>query len=262
MSAPLRISVAPNGARRSKQDHPAIPLTPAEIAAEAERCADAGAMLLHLHVRDADGKHTLSPDIYRRALEAIQHRLGSRLLIQITTESVGMFDIPTQMDCVLAVRPPAASFAVRELIPDAASEARARDFFAAVRDIGTIPQFILYHPDEIDRLRRLQAAGVIPFPKPDVLFVLGRYTDDKHPDSTALVPFLSKWGSDSSWTVCAFGAGELAIAAAAIGLGGHIRVGFENNLHRPDGSVLSGNAEQVAAVAALARSVGRTLATA
>jgi uncharacterized protein (DUF849 family) len=261
MNEPLRISVAPNGARRSKQDHPAIPLTPAELAIEAEQCADAGAVLLHLHVRDSNGKHTLSPDSYRYALDAIRNRVGSRLLLQITTESVGMFDVRTQMDTVLAVRPPAASFAIRELIPDAAAEPQARDFFATVAAIGTVPQFILYHPDEIDRLRALQASGVIPFRNADVLFVLGRYTDNHHPGATALVPFLSRWGNDPAWTVCAFGAGELAIAAAAIGLGGHIRVGFENNLQRPDGSILSGNAEQVAAVAALARTVGRPLTT-
>src|ERR1700761_1181557 len=106
MNEPLRISVAPNGARRSKQDPPAIPLTPAELAIEAEQCADAGAVLLHLHVRDADGKHTLSPNIYARALEAIRHRVGDKLLLQITTESVGIFDRQTQMDTVLTVRPP------------------------------------------------------------------------------------------------------------------------------------------------------------
>jgi uncharacterized protein (DUF849 family) len=262
MSAPLRISVAPNGARRTRQDHPAIPLTPAELAIEAEQCAEAGAVLLHVHVRDRDGKHTLSPDIYRQALDAIRQRVGNRLLLQITTESVGVFDRRTQMDTVTAVRPPAASFAVRELIPDSAAEPQAREFFAAVAAMGTVPQFILYHPDEIDRLRTLQSSGVIPFKNPDVLFVLGRYTDNKHPGATALTSFLSRWGPDAAWTVCAFGAGELAVAAAAIGLGGHIRVGFENNLQRPDGSVLSSNAEQVAAVAALARTVGRTLATA
>jgi 3-keto-5-aminohexanoate cleavage enzyme len=217
-------------------------------------------------VRDSNGKHTLSPDRYRYALDAIRNRVGSRLLLQITTESVGMFEIRTQMDTVLAVRPPAASFAIRELIPDVAAEPQARDFFAAVAAIGTVPQFILYHPDEIDRLRALQAGGVIPFRNADVLFVLGRYTDNHHPGSATalahvLVPFLSRWGDDPAWTVCAFGAGELAIAAAAIGLGGHIRVGFENNLQRPDGSILSGNAEQVAAVAALARTLGRPLTT-
>ncbi len=226
MSQPLRISVAPNGARRSKQDHPAIPLTPAELAIEAEQCSAAGAVLLHLHVRDSNGKHTLSSDIYRRALDAIRHRIGNKLLLQITTESVGLFDRQTQMDTVLSVRPPAASFAVRELIPDAAAEPQARDFFAAVAAIGTVTQFILYHPDEIDRLRALQASGVIPFSNADVLFVLGRYTDNQHPGTDGLVPFLSRWGNDPAWSVCAFGAGELAIAAAAIGLGGHIRVGF------------------------------------
>ncbi len=262
MNAPLSISVAPNGARRSKHDHPAIPLTPGEIATEAERCADAGAVLIHLHVRDANGRHTLSPDAYRDATAAIRDRVGDRLLIQITTESAGMFDTQAQMDCVLSVRPAAASFAIRELVAGSAAEPRARDFFAAVRDMGTLPQFILYHPDEVNRLRELQASGVIPFPQPSVLFVLGRYADGRYAESKALLQFLRQWGDDPAWTVCAFGAGELAIAAAAIALGGHVRVGFENNLHRPDGSVLANNAEQVAAVAALARAVGRAIATA
>ena len=69
MSTPFVVMCAPNGARRTKDDHPALPLTPAEIAAEAERCADAGAALLHLHVRDTAGRHSLSPELYREAIK-------------------------------------------------------------------------------------------------------------------------------------------------------------------------------------------------
>jgi 3-keto-5-aminohexanoate cleavage enzyme len=58
---PLVVMVAPNGARRTKADHAKLPITPAEIAAEAARCAEAGASILHLHVRADDGGHTLDP---------------------------------------------------------------------------------------------------------------------------------------------------------------------------------------------------------
>jgi 3-keto-5-aminohexanoate cleavage enzyme len=259
MIVPLTISVAPNGARRSKLDHPAIPLSSAEIAAEAERCADAGAALLHLHVRDANGGHSLSPDAYRSAIDAIRRRIGERLVLQITTESCGIFDLDTQMAAVLDVKPPAASFALREFIPNPSDEPRARDFFAAVRELGTAPQFILYEPSEVDRLRDLMSAGVIPFSTPSVLFVLGRYAAGPSPEPASLLPFLARWGDTEPWTVCSFGPSELRVAAAAIALGGHIRVGFENNTQRPDGSSLASTAEQVSAVVALARLLHRPI---
>ncbi len=259
MDAPLLISVAPNGARRSKLDHPAIPLSASEIAEEAERCADAGAALLHLHVRDDDGAHSLSPQKYRQAIEAIERRVGDRLVVQITTEACGIFDIATQMEAVLAVKPAAASFAVREFIPDAGSEARARDFFAEVRELGTLPQFIVYEPGEIDRLRSLVSAGVIPFPTPSVLFVIGRYTSGPAAEASSLVQFLAHWGNEEPWTVCSFGAAELPVAAAAVALGGNVRVGFENNLYRADGTPLASTAEQVAAVVAVARLLNQAI---
>jgi uncharacterized protein (DUF849 family) len=257
MQGPLTISVAPNGARRSKADHPAIPLSAPEIALAAEQCADAGASLLHLHVRDADGRHSLSPDHYRAAIDAIEDRIGDRLVLQITTESCGIFDLAAQMAAVLEVKPVAASFAVREFIADPEDEPRARKFFAEVRAIGTTPQFIIYEPAEINRLRDLIAAGIIPFPAPAVLFVLGRYTAGPSSNPSSLIPFLTRWGQEEPWTVCGFGPSELGVAAAAIAMGGHVRVGFENNLQRPDGSLLTSNAEQVATVAAMARSLGR-----
>lgn len=254
---PLQVSVAPNGARRSKSDHPAIPLSPGEIACEAEACADAGAVLLHLHVRDQQGRHSLSPQAYREALTAIERRVGDRLLLQITTEAGGIFGVDAQMKAVLEVEPRAASFAVREFAPSAESEPAAAAFFSRVKELNVIPQFILYEPAEIDRLRLLMKRGVIPFPNPSVLFVLGRYAGGPSSSPDSLLAFLERWGSAGPWTVCSFGPVELQVAAAAVSLGGHARVGFENNLQRPDGSLLASNAEQVAAVAGIARLIGR-----
>lgn len=253
--APLLISVAPNGARRGKRDHPALPMTPDEIAADALACAEAGAGLLHLHVRDEDGAHSLAPDRYRRTIDAIRARCGDRLLIQITTEACGIFPLETQIAAVRETRPEAASFALREFLPEGDDESRAADFFAWVREAGILPQFILYAPDEADRLTALIARGILPFPAPHALFVLGRHTDGPASDPLELGEFVRRW--DWPWSVCAFGPAEIRVAAAAIALGGHARIGFENNLQGPDGALLRSNAEQVERLARIAARLGR-----
>lgn len=86
---PLVLTVAPNGARRGKADHPNLPLTPEEIAREAARCCEAGATMLHLHVRTQDGRHTIDPALYREATLAIRRTVGERMVVQIATEAVG-----------------------------------------------------------------------------------------------------------------------------------------------------------------------------
>jgi uncharacterized protein (DUF849 family) len=103
------------------------------------------------------------------------------------------------------------------------------------------------------------STGVIPFSAPSVLFVLGRYAAGPSPEPSSLVPFLARWGDKAPWTVAGFGPSELRVAAAAIALGGDVRVGFENNMQRPDGSYLGSTAEQVTAVVALARLLHRPI---
>jgi uncharacterized protein (DUF849 family) len=254
---PVLISVAPNGARRSKVDHQEIPLSPAELGRVARECRDAGAGLIHLHVRDSKGSHTLAPEHYRPAIESVQDAVGTTMIVQITTEAVGRYSVAEQMASVRELRPQAASFAIRELIPDAASENKARDFFEWVAEEDIAPQFILYSPDDAARTRDLIERGVLPFTNPPVLFVLGRYGDGACADPAMIPPFVDAWLPDGHWSVCAFGRTEIAAAAAALAFGGHVRVGFENNLQRPDGSALLSNAEQVAQVAAIASILGR-----
>src|SRR5215475_6542753 len=94
---PVAIAVAPNGGRRTKADHPAIPLTADELARTAAECLEAGACLIHVHVRQADGSHLLDPDAYRQALGAIRAEVGNRLVIQITTEALGVYAPPAQI---------------------------------------------------------------------------------------------------------------------------------------------------------------------
>lgn len=269
---PLLITVAPNGARRTHADHAALPLTPAALAETALACRDAGAAMIHLHVRDAQGRHSLDVDLYAEAIAAIRTAVGPDLVIQATTEAVGRYDRHAQMQMVQRLRPEAVSLAVRELIPDAAAEADAAAFLRWTVEAGLFVQYIVYDPAELARLRSLHTRGVIPEKRPFVLYVLGRYGV---PDSGAprhLVPFLAQTdkagtqGDDASaaeawteetWAVCAFGRRESASTLAAAALGGHIRVGFENNLHLAEGALAPDNAALVRQAVTGAAAIGR-----
>lgn len=87
----VAIAVAPNGGRRTKADHPNIPLTPAELARTAAECLEVGASMIHIHVRRPDGRHLLDVDAYRQAIDTIRAEVGDKLVIQITTEALGIY---------------------------------------------------------------------------------------------------------------------------------------------------------------------------
>lgn len=262
---PLMIAVAPNGARKRKADHPAIPLTPEELAIDAAACADAGASMIHLHVRDDDGGHSLDPVRYETASAAIRDAVGDRLIIQITTEAVGLYGRAEQMDSVRAVVPEAVSTAIRELVPDEGAEAEAREFFAWAADAGIRVQYILYDASDVRRFIDLRERGILPGGHCAVLYVLGRYAADRRSVPRDLLPFLqAAHGCDDEWywSVCAFGPLESACALTAAGLGGHVRVGLENNSLLNDGSLAPDNAALVRQVSDGAAMMSRPVADA
>ncbi len=262
---PLVIANAPNGATRTKADHPALPMTATELARNAAEIVEAGAALIHIHVRDAEGRHLLDADAYREATAAIRQEVGDRLVVQATSEAAGRYTAPEQIAVVRALRPEAVSLALREIIPDETHEAAAADFFAWLRRERVLVQIILYSAEEVLRYQALKARGVLgegegeDFP----LFVLGRYTSGQVSTPADLVPFLAAAGTPPRlWAMCAFGPKENACATVAAGLGGHVRVGFENNLFAPDGTMADNNAAQVRRAAEGARLLNRPLATA
>jgi 3-keto-5-aminohexanoate cleavage enzyme len=257
---PLVAMVAPNGARRTKADHPNLPITPAEIAREAELCCAAGARVLHVHVREHDGRHSLDPDLYRAAIDAVRQKLGERMVVQVTTEAVGRYSPAEQMAAVRALRPEAVSIALAELIPDEETTEEAAAFLDWLRRERIAPQYILYAPDEVARFHDLRRRGVIPQRRPCALFVLGRYAGQVEGQPRDLLPFLAAHDAECPWAVCAFGRREAACVLTAAGLGGHTRVGFENNLWRADGGLAASNAQLVEQVAAGARLLGREVA--
>lgn len=260
------LTVAPNGARKTHSDHAALPITPTELAATARACRDAGAAMIHLHVREDDGRHSLDPGRYRAAISAIRADLGDDIVIQATTEGVGIYGPAEQMQCIRDLQPEAASFGLREFIPDD-TDTRAvetyQQFLTWAQGAGIMVQHILYDVSDVERFRRLSVQGVFGDAPWSVLYVLGRYSEGQQSDPSEIQPFLDAAdGLDVQWTVCAFGAQEAACAARAIELGGHARVGFENNMLLADGSQAPDNAALVAQAARAAGNAGRGLADA
>ncbi|MFD1910610.1 3-keto-5-aminohexanoate cleavage protein [Halodurantibacterium flavum] len=249
------ICAAINGARRTSADHPALPVTPDGILREARACYKAGAAMLHLHVRDGDGRHSLDGGLYAEALAALEEL---DMVIQITTEAAGRYAPEAQAECLARLTPAQASVSVREIARDAAVASRLyRDAAAA----GTEIQHILYDDADLQQLTAWQAAGIVPSGRLNLLFVLGRYQPAELARAQDVPGRLRDRPADSLWSVCAFGQSEAACAAMAFALGGHVRVGFENNLHLPDGRIAPDNAALVANAAALAHAIGVRPAT-
>lgn len=260
---PLMLTVAPNGARKTKADHPALPITPMELANEALACRDAGAAMIHLHVRDADCRHSLDVGAYQAATDAVRDAVGDSMIIQVTSEATGIYTPEQQIDMVKKLRPEAVSLAMKEIIPDTAAERQAESFIHWMLKEKVHPQYILYSAEDVERFITLRERGVIPGDIISVLFVLGRYTAGLNSEPANLLPFLkAAEGQPWHWAVCAFGAKENAAVVAAACLGGHGRIGFENNLALSDGTIAKSNAALVDQAARAARVIGRPLASA
>ena len=243
------MAVAPNGGRKTRADCPGLPITADELSRAATECLEQGAAMFHLHVRDADGVHVLNAEAYRAAIGRICAAVGDRLVVQITSESIGRYSPAQQMAVVLDTNPEAASFALRELAPEQKDEPQFGDFLARLKRLNVWPQIILYTQEEAQRLAAMQKRGLIPFDKLAVLYVLGRFSLLRRAVPSDLLPFLAPdMPRFASWSVCAFGHHEAACVVAGALLGGHVRVGFENNVLLPDGERAATNADLVGAV--------------
>lgn len=247
---PTLIIVALNGARKTKKDHPFLPITPEEIAEEVDKCVTEGAAMVHLHARSKSGEHSLNIEDNFNVYHAVQEKIGDKAVIQLTTEAIGKYSPQEQMQLIDAIHPEAASFALMELIPDVSHETNASEFFYTIAKQGMLAQIILYSPQQLAYYLSLVERKILPDFNQHVLIVLGRYQPNQLSQPSDLdeyLPILPKLGA-IRWAVCAFGKNELDCLSYAAKLGGDTRVGFENNLYNKQGLLAKDNREQVAAL--------------
>jgi 3-keto-5-aminohexanoate cleavage enzyme len=233
-------------------DHPALPVTLPEIVSTAKACFEAGAGGIHAHIRDAEGYHVLDAGLYRELVAEMRSTVPE-MLVQITTEAVGRYGPDEQRALVRDVMPVAVSAALKEMLSDD-DLAAAGKFYNWALEAGIAVQHILYSAGEIAYVNELAAKGVIPGAGLQLLFVLGRYSDNQQSSPADLAPYVtaleySRLNAD--WAVCAFGRSESDCLAKAFEHGGKARVGFENNFFNRDGSRALDNAERVREIAAM-----------
>jgi uncharacterized protein (DUF849 family) len=241
------IMVAANGARRSKEHHPRLPISLDEILLETQACAAAGAQALHLHIRDEAGQHTLDAGRYRETLREIERVLPG-FPVQVTTESAGIFEVQAQLECLRALEPKAASISVREIARDVTL---ARMVYGQCADAGTHVQHILYNMDDWHQFRAWQNDGTINAGQDDVILVLGKYAPPRNAMQSDLADFVSVFNQACGRVmVCAFGRVEHQVLCAAAAMGADLRIGFENNIYGEDGRLAVSNADQIARLVA------------
>lgn len=243
----LILMSAPNGARRMPGDPASLPVTPIQIAACAKSLLQESVAVLHLHVRDSEHRHSLHPERYREATAAVRAAVGDAMIVQITTEAAGRFQRDEQMAIVRALRPEAVSLALREFCPDDSSEIVAARFFEWLVRERIWPQYILYSAEDVIRFDRLRRKGFFADEHPFCLFVLGQYASGHEGKVGDLVDLIGATDCDEfPWSVCCFGKHENPAALHAVAAGGHVRLGFENNVLLQDGSVAPDNAALIA----------------
>jgi len=244
-----KLMVAPNGARRVKKDHPAVPLTIKETVETAKACYEVGAGAIHLHVRDENGQHVLDAGLYKKALNELENQVP-KMHIQVTTEAVGKYSPEDMRKLAYDVVPPGTSIGTAELIPSRIPENEDVKLYKYLTEAGTKIQHILYKPEDIDLLVELLSKANISVENAWCLFVIGHYTGKtSYPEN--IPPFLKKMEKNKiklDWSICAFGKEEIGCLEKAVSLGGKIRVGLENSLFMPSGELALDNQSKVAAV--------------
>jgi uncharacterized protein (DUF849 family) len=248
--------VAPNGARKTKEDHPNLPITISEIVKEAVNCFNEGANAIHAHVRDKKGDHCLDAGLYRELLSELDIKVPE-LPVQITTEAVGKFSPEEQFEVVKLVQPEAASVALIEMMPNIKDPRLAQNFYNFANENNVQIQHILYSVEDLKLFKKAIKLNVIPKNNLQVLYVLGRYDKNFQSKKEDLDLFLEEHKNIISaidWGICAFGIAETDCLIKSNLHGGKVRVGFENNFYNQNGTLASSNAERVAEVSKLINS--------
>ncbi len=256
----LIITVAATGNVPTKEMNPHLPVTPEEIAATAVRCRRAGASLIHVHARDAAGKPTLDPEVFARIHRLIAERTD--LIVQISTGGRAGMDPAARAAAVRRIRPEMASLTTGSMnFPDrvyANSFDEIEYLATAMKEAGTKPEMEIFEAGMIANALALADKGLASRPL-HFDFVLG--SRGSLPATPKNLLFLSESvPPGSTWTVAGIGRWQLPMAVLAIVMGGHARVGLEDNLYYRKGELAS-NEQLVARVARLAAELGRPVAT-
>jgi 3-keto-5-aminohexanoate cleavage enzyme len=255
--ADLVLTAAIVGAELSRAQTPHLPLTAQEVGDEAARCREAGAAVIHLHARMDDGSNTQSAERFAELIDAIRRKCDC--VIQPTTGGAVGMSIDERAG-PLACKPEMATLNCGTINfgDDVFVNSRPdiRKLAGKIRAAGALPELECYEVGHVEEALVLAAEGVIAKPL-HFQFVLG--VKGAAPAREDVVQFLRTLvPADATWAVAATGRFQQPMTELAMRLGGHARVGLEDNIYLGKGVLSEGSGPLVARAAAYARSIGRT----
>ncbi len=258
----LIITAAICGAEVTKEHNPAVPYTVEECVREAKSAYDAGASIIHLHVRYDDGTPTQDKERFRAIIDAIKKECPDVIIQPSTGGAVGMSDDerlqPTELLPEMATLDCGTlNFGGDEVFFN--TENTIKYFGKRMIEMGIKPELEVFDKSMIDMALRLHKKGFINKPM-HFDFVMG-VNGGIAGELRDFVFLRHSIPADATYTVAGMGRFEFPLAAAAIVDGGHVRVGFEDNVYLSKGVLAKSNGELVEKVVRLAKELGREIAT-
>jgi 3-keto-5-aminohexanoate cleavage enzyme len=278
---PVVITCAISGTIANREQCPAIPYTPEEYAAEARRIVDEGGVHIHIHARTRDGQPSYEIEDFQAIKDAIREEVGDRAIINFSTGTIGV-PVAKRVDYLEACRPEVAALNMGSM-NYAKYSAKRKDFvfkfvFAnpfeeiielleAMRGIGIKPEHECFDVGHVGSLAPLVDMGLLeaPLHADFVMGVVGGVPPTARnlatmADNLALIPS-SDGARHHHWGVIGIGRGQWMLVAAALTLGGSVRVGLEDNFYLPDGEMASSNGDLIAKARQMTEEIGRRPAT-
>jgi 3-keto-5-aminohexanoate cleavage enzyme len=258
---PVVIVVAPTGAEVTREHNPAVPYTPAEIAADVAACCEAGAAVAHLHVREDDGTPSASGELFRRTVDGI--RAACDIITMVSTGGAMGMTIE-ERSTGLEARPDMSGIETgslnfgRDLFPTLPHETQG--IAARAAELGIPLEVEAFEIGHIDAAIDFARRGVLPAPL-RVNIVVG-CPGALAATSGNLIAAVAALPEDATWSVTAIGRHQTRMLMLGLLLGATcVRVGFEDNVYLRRGELAGSNAALVEQIAAIARSLGRDVAT-
>ena len=260
----LIITAAICGAEVTKEQNPAVPYTVEEIVREAKSAVDAGAAIVHLHVREDDGTPTQSRARFQECEEAIYKACPNVILIPSTGGAVGMTPDERLQSTDTTPIPEMATLDCGtcnfgdEIFDNTMPTMRA--FGKRMMERGIKPEYECFEMGHLDTILTMARKGEVPGAPMQFNFVLG--VPGCTPATVDNLCWLVKnIPAGSTWTATGIGRYAFQLAAPAIVMGGNVRVGFEDNLYLERGVLAKSNGELVDKVVRMAKLLGRQVAT-
>lgn len=246
------------GAEVTREHTPHLPITAEEIADEAARCRDAGVSVVHLHVRTADGAPSQKSELFQAAIDAIRRKTD--VIVQTSTGGAVGMSIDERAG-PLACKPEMATLNCGTLNfgDDVFVNTRPqiRDLARRIRDAGSVAELECYEVGHVDEALALHREGHIGEPL-HFQFVLG-VPGGIGAREDVLRFLIGQVPAGATWGVAAVGRHQRPMTELAMRLGGHARVGLEDNIYLDKGVLSEGSAPLVDRAAQFARSIGRVV---